>query len=233
MMDMAEELLPQVASAISGSNTGTPPPETDEEADPTRSDVFQDDAGRRIVVQGEYGVPHFLQNDERWADTPLGETGTIGTDGSALVCVAMVLAHYGRDVDPSVLDQWLDDHAGFLGDTLRFDLAFDCGEVENSPQLAFVQEVDAATEGESYVLALVTERVQSGAPTILRVAVGEDSTPHHVVVVGVDAEGLPLINDPAVAEGNAVQDPSLPEAGLFTSPRGYRIEKAILHAVES
>ncbi len=192
--------------------------------------VFEVRTGHQIVTRGGLGVPHFLQTDEAWSGRLLGETATIGDAGSAIVCVAMVLAFYGRDVDPAVLDEWLDSEGGYLGDTVRFDVALACRQDDQTAELSMVQEVTADAEGEEFLLTMLAERVFAGAPTILQVSRSGDRSLHHVVVVGLDDQGRPLINDPSNPSANGSENPEDAEAGLFTATAGYRIEKLIPHA---
>lgn len=59
-------------------------------------------------------VPHFAQNDPRWAGDTLGNTpGKLGAEGCAVASAAMVLASYGADVDPGRLNAHLRDNSGF------------------------------------------------------------------------------------------------------------------------
>jgi hypothetical protein len=62
----------------------------------------------------ELPVAHFAQADDRWAARPLGRTSsTLGEEGCAVSCAAMVLRFYGAEVDPGRLDQFLIDREGF------------------------------------------------------------------------------------------------------------------------
>lgn len=56
----------------------------------------------------------FSQQDRLWADDHLGTSDrTIGQDGCAMTCVAMILAHYGVTITPKSLNQYLSDHRGY------------------------------------------------------------------------------------------------------------------------
>src|SRR5580704_16993111 len=62
----------------------------------------------------ELNVPRFAQGDPRWAEDLLGPTAsTIGSEGCAVSSAAMVLAYYGVNVDPGLLNKFLTDHDGY------------------------------------------------------------------------------------------------------------------------
>jgi len=59
-------------------------------------------------------VPRFAQADPRWADDSLGSTdSTIGGEGCAVSSAAMVLAYYGVNVDPGILNTFLTNNEGY------------------------------------------------------------------------------------------------------------------------
>lgn len=79
-----------------------------------RSDSLPARGGLWFPVTVLNDVPHFAQNDERWAEDNLGPTpGTLGREGCAVASAAMVLASYGADIDPGRLNAHLRDNGGF------------------------------------------------------------------------------------------------------------------------
>ncbi len=68
---------------------------------------YQSSTGLPMVLP----VPVFSQNGIlEWSDDQLGTNDkgyTIGSDGCAMVCVAMLLKGYGADVTPGTLNKWL------------------------------------------------------------------------------------------------------------------------------
>jgi hypothetical protein len=59
-------------------------------------------------------VPSFAQSDPRWGKELLGPTqNTLGAEGCAVTSAAMVLGFYGVDTDPSRLNAFLTQYAGY------------------------------------------------------------------------------------------------------------------------
>ena len=133
-------------------------------------------------------VPHFCQADPRWRDELLGNTpGTLGAEGCAVASAAMVLSHYGMDVDPGRLNLFLARNNGYEGrGWLKWEAA-----AEYSPGL-----VEKAYEDlPSY--ALVDWNLLWGNPVIVRVRLSSGVT-HFVVIAGKRGFGY-LIHDPLKA----------------------------------
>jgi hypothetical protein len=59
-------------------------------------------------------VPSFAQADTRWGGDLLASTqNTLGAEGCAVTCAAMVLAGYGMDIDPGRLNAFLIENRGY------------------------------------------------------------------------------------------------------------------------
>ncbi|MEO8204602.1 MAG: C39 family peptidase [Chthoniobacterales bacterium] len=119
-------------------------------------------------------VPHFLQNDVRWGDNPLGNTeSTLGGEGCAVTSAAMVLASYGADVDPGRLNKFVLDNNGYTENGwLYWESA-----AEFPPHLA----EKAYENPPSYFL--IDWNLLHGNPVIVRLRYPNGVT-HFVVIVG-------------------------------------------------
>lgn len=157
-----------------------------------------------FVVRNGQRVPHFSQADALWADRTLGDSATLKSKGCAISSVAMVLKYYGRDVSPLVMDKYLDDHAGYSGDSVLWDVAFKCEEKDD---LKF----GARTTVTSGFKAVLDARIAANKPTIARVDYAKDADGtynHFVVIVGRHKDGHYIMNDPATSAGSGASNPS-------------------------
>ena len=141
-----------------------------------------------MPIPGEImiSVPQFLQGDPHWGDEPLGNTpGTLGHEGCAVSSAAMLLSHYGMDVDPGRLNAFLQTNNGFEGQAwLKWESAS-----TYSPGL-----VEKAYEGSpSYFL--IDWNLLHGNPVIVRLRLPSGIT-HFVVIVGKRGFDY-LIRDPS------------------------------------
>ena len=148
-----------------------------------------------LPIPGEIviGVPQFHQGDERWRSDYLGNTpGTLGAEGCAVASAAMVLAHYGVDVDPPRLNRFLKENNGYEGNAwLRWESA-----AEFTPGL-----VEKAYENlPSH--ALIDWNLLHGNPVIVRIR-RPDGITHFVVIVGKRGFDY-LIRDPAGSGGGEI-----------------------------
>lgn len=130
-------------------------------------------------------VPHFAQNDPRWADEPLGFTPSkLGEEGCAVASAAMVLASYGADLDPGRLNAHLRGNGGY---TERGWLYWEKA-ADYPPGLAKHAYEDDAS------LFLIDWNLLRGNPVIVRLRYPGGTT-HFVVVVGKSGYEY-LIRDP-------------------------------------
>lgn len=185
--------------------------------------------GARLVRYQGRVVPHFFQGDPRWSGQRLGASSSIGSKGCAISSVAMVLAYYGRAVDPLVLDGHLDRNRGYSGNSVVWQTAFDCGAGAGSPALRVRQH--AFKEAAQFARVL-NERIEADLPTIGEVDYEQDpgvAGDHFLVIVGRNAAGEFLINDPGTARGNGAAG-TVPEGILERSPRngGMRLVRLCL-----
>jgi Peptidase C39 family len=146
-------------------------------------------------VPGEIllGTGQFFQGDPRWSEEKLGDTpGTLGGEGCAVSSAAMVLSHYGMEVNPSGLNRFLNDHNGYEGSAwIRWESA-----AEYSPGL--IQK--AYEDAPSYFL--IDWNLLRGNPSIIRMRRADGIT-HFVVIVGKRGFDY-LIRDPSIAGGGRV-----------------------------
>lgn len=139
-------------------------------------------------------VPRFIQSDPLWGHDSLGETpGTLSAEGCAVSSAAMVLGHYGMDIDPGRLNRFLEQHQGYEGaGWLRWESA-----AEYAPGIA-----EKAYEGPPDY-ALIDWNLIQGNPVIVRLRL-PDGVTHFVVIVG--KRGLDyLIRNPSSSGMGAVQ----------------------------
>jgi len=141
-----------------------------------------------LPIPGEIviSVPQFFQGDPLWSEEALGDTsGTLGAEGCALSSAAMLLSHYGMDVDPQRLNLFLKQNNGYEGRAwLRWESA-----AEYMPGI-----IEKAYEDlPSY--ALIDWNLLRGNPVIVRIR-RPDGITHFVVIVGKRGFDY-LIRDPA------------------------------------
>ena len=163
-------------------------------------------------------VPHFSQGDPRWAKRVLGAQSSIARQGCALCCVAMILRFFGRPVHPAILDAYLDQHDGYVGDSIRWDVAGRCAQEENQ-SLKYNRTKDDLE-------ATLAARIAANLPTIVRVDYGTDANltyNHFVVGVGKKANGHIIMNDPATMHGNGYQKPLENTLQTTTRKEGYTL----------
>jgi peptidoglycan hydrolase-like protein with peptidoglycan-binding domain len=149
-------------------------------------------------------VPHFSQGDSRWASRILGSSATIQRKGCAITSIAMILKFFGRNVTPGILDQYLDSEDGYAGDSVKWSVAGKCGQTPTT-KLTYRRNTD-----KNALSALLRERVNQNAPTMVRVDYRVDSDiryNHFVVCVGMTAQGEFVMNDPATRLGDGYADP--------------------------
>ncbi|MFM8718357.1 MAG: C39 family peptidase [Chthoniobacterales bacterium] len=130
-------------------------------------------------------VPHFAQNDPRWAEDNLGHTpGNLGQEGCAVASAAMVLASYGADLDPGRLNEHLRENEGY---TERGWLYWEKASTYPPVLAEHIYEDDASH-------FLIDWNLLRGNPVIVRLRYPNGIT-HFVVIVGKSGHEY-LIRDP-------------------------------------
>lgn len=174
-----------------------------------------------IPIPGEIviEVPQFFQADPRWSSDRLADTpGNLGGEGCAVSSAAMVLSHYGMEIDPRRLNNFLTRNNGYEGrGWLRWESAaeFHPGMVEK-----------AYEDPPSH--ALIDSNLLNGNPVIVRIR-RPDGITHFVVIVGKRGFDY-LIRDPSGAGGGKVYP--LKELGVpVEALRYYRRAVTIVKAV--
>jgi Peptidase C39 family len=133
----------------------------------------------------ELPVAHFAQTDDRWASQPLGETpSTLGAEGCAVSCAAMVLRFYGADVDPGRLNEFLIEREGYTPQGWVY------WEKAAELEPAVHQHYEDLPSQ-----FLIDENLIRGNPVIVRVQLRRGLT-HFVVITGKQGFDY-LIQDPA------------------------------------
>jgi hypothetical protein len=156
------------------------------------------------VLRNGKKVPHYSQGDSQWGSRTLGSSASISAKGCAITSVCMILCYYGRDVNPKTMDEYLDANSGYSGDSVKWEVAFKCGETAD---LKF----GARTVVTSGFKAVLDKRISENKPTLARVDYGSDTDGnynHFVVIVGRHKDGHWIMNDPATSKGSGADDPS-------------------------
>lgn len=153
-------------------------------------------------------IPHFTQGDPRWAKRTLGRGSSIRREGCAICCIAMILGFYGRNVNPGLLDDYLDTNNGYSGNCVIWDTAGRYGTSGSGPELEYGRMTSVQGK-EKELEALLSKRIDDGLPTMVRVDYGTDpglTYNHFVVCIGKTEDGLFIMNDPAYRSGNGYQN---------------------------
>ncbi len=138
--------------------------------------------GRHVIP-----VPHFSQNDPRWAKQNLGPTdGSFGSEGCAVTSAAMVLASYGHEISPGDLNEFLTENEGY---TDRGWLYW-----EKAADFPGVNATKAYEDLPSF--HLIDKNLREGNPVIVRVRYKSGIT-HFVVICGKEGYRY-LVMDPAI-----------------------------------
>src|SRR5258708_32216575 len=141
--------------------------------------------GLYFLSRVELNVPRFAQAGPRWADDLLGPTdSTIGGEGCAVSSAAMVLAYYGVNIDPRVLNTFLTNNNGYTPQGWLY--------WEKAAAVAPEKARHIYEDAPSYYL--IDSNLLRGNPVIIRIRLRSGVT-HFVVIVG--KRGLHyLIQDP-------------------------------------
>jgi Peptidase_C39 like family len=142
--------------------------------------------GLYFFSRTELNVPRFAQADPRWADDSLGPTdSTIAGEGCAVSSAAMVLAYYGVNVDPGILNAFLTNNDGYTPQGWLY--------WEKAAAFAPGKAKHVYEDAPSYYL--IDSNLLRGNPVIIRIRLRTGIT-HFVVIVGKRGFHY-LIQDPA------------------------------------
>lgn len=172
-----------------------------------------------LIRRNGEAVPYYAQFDPRWKSRRLGDSSSISAAGCAVTSLAMVLAYYGRNVDPGKLDAFLDQNKGYDGNSVYWQRALDYRPTGTGPGLRYVEKRDGSA---ATLIPEIDRRLDRGQPTIAKVKY-PGSNSHFVVIVGRNSAGEHLINDPGVSAGNASTNPDRKDAVLERASRGYTL----------
>jgi hypothetical protein len=149
--------------------------------------------GLYFFSRTELNVPRFAQADPRWADDSLGPTdSTIGGEGCAVSSAAMVLAYYGVNVDPGILNAFLANNDGYTPQGWLY--------WEKAAAFAPGKAKHIYEDAPSYYL--IDSNLLRGNPVIIRIHLRSGIT-HFVVIVGKRGFHY-LIQDPASSGDNGI-----------------------------
>jgi hypothetical protein len=149
--------------------------------------------GLYFFSRTELNVPRFAQADPRWADDSLGPTdSTIAGEGCAVSSAAMVLAYYGVNVDPGILNAFLTNNDGYTPQGWLY--------WEKAAAFAPGKAKHVYEDAPSYYL--IDSNLLRGNPVIIRIRLRTGIT-HFVVIVGKRGFHY-LIQDPASSGDNGI-----------------------------
>lgn len=212
-------VMPKAAGGVASAPAVAADSSTQLPVTPQPADVWAKEDGAK--------VPHFCQASAPWGARTLGSALTVAAAGCAITSVAMCLRFFGHDVDPKAVDEYLDDHSGYQGDSVIWQTALDAGSTPGKKKLTFEKFVSDKAQFEPVLQA----RLAANLPTIAWVDYGSDAGQagnHFVVAVGRLASGQFVMNDPASTSGNGAADPS--DDNLFNKTsrkQGYNVVKLI------
>jgi hypothetical protein len=153
-----------------------------------------------IIHRAGKAVPHFWQGDPRWGACAVGNGRSMACIGCAVTSMAMVMAYYGRDVNPGTLNEYL-GRTSFLGRTSMLNWQAACGfKADMGPHLVAQWIDDSRTYRDR-----INKRIAKGLPSVAHVDYGRDGDAagnHFIVIVGRAPDGSLVMNDPAVPGGN-------------------------------
>ncbi len=143
-------------------------------------------------------VPLLRQSDPRWGGVPLGSAGaTIGSEGCALTCFAMVATHLGADSTPAQVVERLGEYA--------YPLEW----VAAKPRYGFhvvrkdsIRFRDSRLHDPEWVRHTIEDTLADGYPVIIGILQTSTGTPHFIVAYGLEPDSTGgysiLVRDPSV-----------------------------------
>ncbi|MDX2226511.1 MAG: C39 family peptidase [Verrucomicrobiae bacterium] len=138
----------------------------------------------------ELTVPVFFQDDPRWAQHPIGHSGsTLGPEGCAVASAAMALAAMGIDTDPGRLNAFLSTNSGYTDrGWIHWEKA-----AELAPDRVWKSFEDTGNH------QVLDDALLQGLTPIIRIRFPSGIT-HFVVIAGKEGDRY-LIRDPASRHG--------------------------------
>lgn len=140
-------------------------------------------------------VPVMGQKDTKWANQQLGTVaGTIGQYGCLLTCMSMLASYYGHNINPAEMDNWLKNNSGYVQGNLYRNDAFarefpDCGYKDPIFCTNYTAPLDK-----------INAELKAGRPVVVMVDFDHDPNDgiqtHFVLIVGLNDDGVYIINDP-------------------------------------
>ena len=136
----------------------------------------------------------YTQNDPRWKNTVLGNSGTIGDYGCLLTDIAMMCTYYGHEETPASLNSKLKQSGGYQNGNL-----FVWGAITNLfPDIAYqgqTQTPDALSQAQ---MDSIKKTLDKGYPVILQI----DTIPataafdeHWILAIDYDGDDF-IVQDP-------------------------------------
>lgn len=172
----------------------------------------------RVLING----PHFLQNDPRWAEAPLGSTPDSLRDvGCAVASAAMALATLGIPTDPGSLNAFLQKtEGGYTPEGwIYWEKAAEIDPTKTSDLLPHYEDLPS--------FFLMDRNLLLGNPVIARVRYPDGIT-HFVLVCGKEGFDY-LVRDPGVGGAKGISRLS-DFPGPVEALRFYRKPRASLDA---
>ena len=139
------------------------------------------------MIAGVINVPALRQNGQTWSSQTLGTcTGcTVGSDGCAVTCVAMLMKTNGVNIDPDGLNQYLKNSSGY--DYNSSGCPGYCLIKWDVPVKYAGCNMTYSSLSTTFSLGTVKSEIDNGNPVILQTKVG--SSLHFVVIKGYNGSG--------------------------------------------
>ena len=188
--------------------------------------VHENSVAQRVHLVRRAGrtVPHFWQGDPRWGGCAVGTGRSMACIGCGVTSISMVLAYFGKNIDPGSLNQWLIRNGGYVGCAVNWHVAFQAHPNEGSRLAVNNPMYTNARDFRRILLA----RIEKNLPTLVDVDYGRDRDQignHYVVISGCTPDGRLIMNDPATPAGNGARHWQDRQNCIETTTRanGYRI----------
>lgn len=138
-------------------------------------------------IDAETGVPLFLQTDERWKDTPYGNS-TVGISGCGPTCLSMVFTALtqNQSMTPDAVAQFSEQNGYYVDGVGTSWSLMSSGAKKLGLK---VKEVPLSEE-------IIADKLSNGYPIICSVTQGDFTNEGHFIVLTAYDNGIIRVNDP-------------------------------------
>ncbi len=177
-------------------------------------------------TKGIISVYPYRQNGQSWSSNQLGTCSglTIGTDGCAITCVAMLLKTNGVSVDPGQLNTWLTNNSGYSsGCLINWNIA------TNYPG----STITWSGSFSPFDLPTVKNEIDAGNPMILKTTYSTND--HFVVIKGYSGSGTNtsdfLVIDPLITGDQSLSNYTLNGMKIYHNVTAAQQPDFIIYSV--